>query len=128
MADKPHIREMLRLPAVSGRWTVFWLLVCFAVTATLISLALKKPLWLELEYVVAVWWFIWVFILTKLLYTGEIVRDDHKLKVFEKTEALDSDSISIPRSCSNSRGCSNTGTDAEGCLIILGLLLAVGLI
>jgi hypothetical protein len=54
-------------------------MVCFALTAALIPMAVRLPLWIDFEIILAVWWLIWVAVLTRLLYLGRIVRDDHRL-------------------------------------------------
>src|SRR5688572_2094195 len=75
---RPRLAQRLRLPQVSGKWTVFWLLICLLITGLLIPPVLKKPLWVELEIVVGVWWLLWGIVLTKLLYMGEQIADDHQ--------------------------------------------------
>ena len=123
MAKPDHPSTRRRSPMVSGRWTVVWLLVSFAITATIIPLVMKKPLWLEMEYVVIAWWAIWALLLTKLLYTGEQVSDDHKSE-----EAKEGSGPDIGSGCSNLNFCSGRGVDAEGWAIILGILALLVLI
>lgn len=119
---RPKLSERLRLPNVSGKWTVFWLLVCFAITATLIPLVLKRSLWVEFEFVVLAWWLIWTLILTKLLYTGQQINDDYQRK-----EAVAKGGATSKNGSSDWSGCLSGG-DAEGCAIILGLLVALVLV
>jgi len=111
------MRERLQLPCVSGRWTVFWLLVCFILTGVLIPLILKLPKWIEFEIVVGIWWLLWAMILTKLLYTGEQVLDDHSLK-------KPNDWLGI----GNAGDVSGCGGDSEGCVVLLGLVVALILV
>jgi hypothetical protein len=120
--QRPSLRRRLRLPEVSGKWTVLWLLICLIVSGLFIPLVLKKPLWIELEFVVLAWWIIWGFVLTKLLYKGEQVADDH-------TQHKPRDWFGLKDSGSGPgfSGC-GSGADAEGCLVLLGLLLALFLI
>jgi hypothetical protein len=119
---RPRFSQRLRLPEVSGKWTVIWLLVCFTLTAALIPILLRraKP-WIEMEIVVAVWWILWALILTKLLYKGERISDDHQRR--EPRDWLHlkklGDGVGDP-------GCSTT--DGEGCLVILGLIAALFLV
>jgi hypothetical protein len=78
--QQPPLPNRLRLRRLSGKASAAWLIVCFVLTAVLIPMALRLPRWIEFEIVVAVWWAIWLAILTWLLYTGQRVADDHQLK------------------------------------------------
>lgn len=71
--------KAIRLPHVSGKASAGWLVACFALTAAFIPMAVRLPLWIDFEMVVAVWWVIWVGVLARLLYVGRPVSDDHKL-------------------------------------------------
>jgi hypothetical protein len=122
LPQPPERPRRLRLPVVSGKWTVFWLLCCFLFTGALIPLVLRLPKWVDFEVVIAIWWFVWAMILTKLLYKGEQVSDDFQ----RKTEA---------RSWFNTQdhdltGCDGCGhgADIEGCAVILGLIAALVLV
>lgn len=79
--DRPpgSLARRVRLPRLSGKASAAWLVVCFALTAVLIPMALRLPPWVEFEIVVAVWWAIWLAVLTRLLYVGQRVADDHQL-------------------------------------------------
>jgi len=115
--ERPNFKRRLRLPVVSGKWTVIWLLVCFALTAVLIPVALNLKVWVEIEIVLSCWWVLWCVLLTKLLYKGEQVSDDH--------------SPGEPRSWGGFSGHDMSGCgvmDFEGILIIIGLVLALALV
>jgi hypothetical protein len=43
-------------------------------------MALRLPHWVEFEIVLAVWWAVWFGVLTKFLYSGLRVADDHVLQ------------------------------------------------
>jgi len=43
----PSRPRRLRLPVVSGKWTVVWLLCCFLFTGALIPLVMRLPKWLD---------------------------------------------------------------------------------
>lgn len=116
-ARRPRFSRRLRLPVVSGKWTVIWLMVCFGLTGALIPVALHLKPWVEMEIVLACWWVLWCVLLTKLLYKGEQVSDDHS-----RREARDWMGISNP----DAIGCATV--DIEGFLIILGLILALSLV
>ena len=122
--QRPRLAARLRLPQVSGKWTVFWLLFCLTVTGLLIPLVLKKPLWIELEFVVAAWWLLWAIVLTKLLYQGEQIADDHQQHKPRDWFGLTKNS---GPSGSDFSGC-GSGADAEGCLVLLGLIVALFLV
>lgn len=118
---RPPFSRRLRLPAVSGKWTVIWLLVCAAVSGLLIPLILRKPLWVEFELVVAVWWLLSGMLLTKLLYRGERVADDHR-------QHSPRDWFNLKHAgTSDLSGC-GPGIDGEGCLVLVGLLIALLLV
>lgn|GEM_PF-4087725 len=111
---RPRLRKRLQLPLVSGKWTVFWVTVCLATTGLLIPLVLKKPLWVELELVIAAWWLISGLLLTRFLYLGARIDDDHKPN--QPRNWLGSSNTTG----SDLSGCS--GVDGEGCLILIGLV------
>ncbi|MCE9530282.1 MAG: hypothetical protein K8T89_03980, partial [Planctomycetes bacterium] len=120
-SKRPPLKERLRLPHVSGFWTVLWLLACFVLTGILLPLVLKLQPWIEFEIVVGIWWLLWSMILTKLLYKGEHIADDHRLKKPKDWFGLDGSSGS------NWDGCAG-GADFEGCAIVLGLIAALALV
>jgi hypothetical protein len=117
----PSRRRRLRLPVVSGKWTVVWLLCCFLFTGALIPLVMRLPKWVEFELVIAIWWVLWAIILTKLLYRGEQVIDD-----FQRKEAR-SWFNTKDHDLSGCDGCGH-GADVEGCAIIIGLIAALTLV
>lgn len=104
-----------RVPYISGKWTVFWMFCCLGLTALLIPALLRLPRWIEFEIVLAVWWMIWTFALSRLLYLGRHISDDFQIRE--------------PRnwfgkgSWNDLSGCS--GSDSEGCLIVVGLIVAL---
>ena len=120
---RPRLAQRLRLPVVSGKWTVLWLVCCFALTGVFIPLVLHLPKWIDFEIVVAVWWFLWALILVKLLYKGEQVSDDHQHHEPRDWFGLNNTSLS---GCGDA-GCA-LGADAEGCLVVLGLIAALVLV
>jgi hypothetical protein len=76
---RPSLARRVRLPRVSGKVSAAWLVVCFALTAALIPMVLRQETWIKYEIVLAVWWSVWVGVLTWLLYTGHRVTDDHRM-------------------------------------------------
>jgi hypothetical protein len=77
--QRPPLGKRVRLPRLSGKASAAWLVVCFVLTAFLIPMALQLPRWVEFEIVLAVWWILWLAVLTRLLYTGQRVSDDHQM-------------------------------------------------
>ena len=71
--------KAIRLPHVSGKTSAAFLIASFALTAALIPMAVRLPLWIDFEIVLAVWWVIWACVLARLLYVGRPVSDDHSL-------------------------------------------------
>lgn len=120
--QRPRLSQRLRLPEVSGKWTVIWLFVCFVLTGVLIPLVLKLPKWIEFEIVVGVWWMLWAIILTKLLYMGEQVADDH-----QPHKPRDWFGLNNSGSGNWDPGC-GAGADLEGCLVLIGLIVALLLV
>jgi hypothetical protein len=73
------LAQRVRLPRLSGKASAAWLVVCFALTAVLIPMALRLPHWIEFEIVLIVWWGIWLAVLSRFLYIGQRVADDHQM-------------------------------------------------
>ena len=117
--NRPSMSKRLRLPEVSGKWTVVWLLICFLLTGILIPIMLKLPTWIEFESVVGIWWILWRMILTKLLYKGEQVSDDHERKEARLWSYLKG---GFP-----AKGAAENG-GPEGCLLLVGLIAALFLV
>ncbi|MFO0930157.1 MAG: hypothetical protein U0736_24550 [Gemmataceae bacterium] len=133
MSDAPAPRpkrtllRRVRLPRLSGKVSAFWLVCCFALTAALIPMALHLPRWVEFEIVLAAWWVIWLIVLTWLLYTRQRVTDDHTLR--EPRNWLSGMGEVNPLANYPSGNPYYWGSfdvvEAEGCLYILGFLLAL---
>jgi hypothetical protein len=77
---RPALAKRVHLPRLSGKASAAWLVVCFVLTAVLIPMTLRLPLWVDFEIVLAAWWTTWLLVLTRLLYTGQRVSDDHQLR------------------------------------------------
>jgi hypothetical protein len=73
------LARTVRLPRLSGKASAAWLLFCFLLTALLIPALLRLPRWIDYEIVLAAWWAVWLAVLSRLLYTGQHVADDHRL-------------------------------------------------
>jgi hypothetical protein len=54
-AQRPSLAKRVRLARLSGKASAVWLVVCFGLTAVLVPMALRLPLWLDFEIVLAVW-------------------------------------------------------------------------
>jgi hypothetical protein len=74
------VAQAVKLPMLSGAASAVALFACFALTGLLVPLVLRKPLWIDAEFVVASWWLVWVIALTVILYRGHKVSDDHAMK------------------------------------------------
>lgn len=64
---------------LSGLWTSTLLTACMITVAFVVPRLLYLPRWVEAEWVVLVWWLLWVTLLTVLLYRGWRISDDHVL-------------------------------------------------
>jgi hypothetical protein len=125
------LANRLRLPRLSGKASAAWLVVCFALTAVLIPMALRLPVWIAFEIVVAAWWAIWLVVLSGLLYRGQRISDDHQLGEPRNWFAGDSNRPArsdSDRSWWDGFFWGSFWGDGEGLLIILGLIVLVGLI
>ena len=126
-----------RAMRLSGKASALGLVLCFAATAILIPMALRLPPWIEYEIVLAVWWAIWLLVLTGFLYWGRRISDDHRLGEPRNWFALSKSQPASPRRESNSGWWDgffwgSVAFDAEGCVyglaIIVALCLLVGVI
>jgi hypothetical protein len=127
-ARRRELIKAIRLPHVSGKASAAWLVACFALTAALIPTAVRLPLWIDFEIVLAVWWLVWAGVLTRLLYLGWHVSDDHRLGTPRTWFGSGSGSGGRTRRTSSS-GWFDLGfwdlSGGEGCVWVLGLVLAV---
>jgi hypothetical protein len=79
-SDKPSPPgQPTRLRRLSGKAAAAWLVVCLGLTAVLIPMALRLPLWIDFEIVLGVWWVVWFAVLSVFLHRGLRVADDHAL-------------------------------------------------
>lgn len=118
----------MRIPSVSGKTSVLILALCFALTAVLVPMASHLDRWIEDEIVLTVWWLVWVVALSRFLYTGRQIRDDHvftgprswlpnwKGKTHSGLSSGDSSAL----------GCLDLlsgGADLEGCAVVLAVIV-----
>ena len=110
--DWKAVRRRARLPRVSGKFTALVVGLCLLFAVLLIPLGLDVDRALELELVVGVWWLIWIVVLTRLLYTGTRVTDDHRLGAARSW---------IPKLKRGPVTAEDVGsTGADGCLTAMG--------
>jgi hypothetical protein len=135
--QRPSLAKRVRLPRLSGKASAAWLVVCFGLTAALIPMVLRLPRWVEFEIVLALWWAVWLAVLTRLLYTGQRVADDHQVREPRNWFASDKskqkeqkkgpdlswwDGFSWGLLVGDGEGV------AIGCLVVIGLVLLAGLV
>jgi hypothetical protein len=77
--SRPSLAKRVRLPRLSGKASAAWLVVCFGLTGVLIPMVLRLSPWIKFEIVLAIWWAVWLAVLTSLLFAGQRVSDDHQL-------------------------------------------------
>jgi hypothetical protein len=136
-ATQPPERN-IRLARLSGKATASWLIFFFLLIALLIPGVIRLPLWLDFEIVLAVWWVVWLAVLTRLLYTGQRVAADHQLGAprnwFSTTTPAPNpkkDRLDIRKPNSSQTGWGGWGNigfgvgDAEGCFYVLAFIVAV---
>lgn len=123
----------LRLPLASGKFSAAVLALCLLVAAVVVlPLARRFPPWVDVEIVLAAWWVVWAVALAVLLYRGRAVSDDYRLG--QARNWLDG--LTGPRQLHESRGgYGRTGwpwlwwsIGLEGCLVGIGVVLALGLV
>ena len=66
----------LLLPAASGKASAAALFACLALTAVLVPVAFRLPMWIDAELILAGWWVVWTLALAYLLCSGKRVSDD----------------------------------------------------
>ena len=135
--QRPSLAKRVRLPRLSGKASAAWLAVCFGLTAALIPMVLRLPRWVEFEIVLVLWWVIWLAVLTRLLYTGQRVADDHQLreprswfssdKPEQKEQKKDPDR-SWWDGFSTGWFVGDADGVAIGCLVVVGLVVLAGLV
>jgi hypothetical protein len=128
---RASLAQRVRLPRLSGKASAVWLVVCFVLTAALIPMALRLPHWVEFEIVLAVWWAIWLAVLSRFLYTGQRVTDDHEMhepRFWFASEPSKPYERDPDRSWWNGYFWGSTWGDGDAFLIVVGLFLLLGLI
>src|SRR5262249_16279934 len=96
-----------------------WLAIGFVLSAALVPMALHLPVWIDAEIVLTIWWAVWFAVLSRFLYTGTRVTDDHRWsspRAWVKSDAVSSDVT---------QGCIWLPIESEGCLIALALVALV---
>jgi hypothetical protein len=112
----------IRLPNVSGKASAAWLVVCFALTAALIPMAVRLPLWIDFEIVVGVWWLIWVVVLGRLFYLGKQISDDHQ---FHQPRSWFGSGVGRGGRASSSDYWWVGFGDTDGCAIVIGIIITL---
>jgi hypothetical protein len=134
--QRRSLAKQVRLPRLSGKASAAWLVVCFGLTALLIPMVLRLPRWVDFEVVLAVWWVIWLALLTRLLYTGQRVADDHRMgeprnwfsfSKAKREEAKKDGNLSWWDGFFWGSMFTDGEGVAVGCLVVLGLIALVGL-
>ncbi len=126
---KPELHAApIRSRRLSGRNVAIWVVICLAMTALLIPMVLKLPTWIEVEIVLGTWWLIWCVVLIRILFMGMRVSDDHKLGQPTNWFASWFSSNQSQNHSSSSSGFEFSGGDGEGCLVFLGILLALAVL
>ena len=136
--QRPSLAKRVRLPRLSGKASAAWLVVCFGLTAVLIPMVFRLPRWVEFEIVLALWWAVWLAVLTRLLYTGQQVADDHQMreprnwfssdKSKQKEQKKDVDRSWWDGLFFLGELAGDSEAVAIGCLIVIGLVLLAGLV
>jgi hypothetical protein len=123
---------MLRLPRLSGKASAACLVIFFLTTGLLIPRVVRLPLWIDFEIVLAIWWLGWLIVLSVLLYRGQRVTDDHQLgqprNWLNVLKGKPADPLDIRKKESSSWWYAlqwATPFDGEGCLVLLGVLIAL---
>jgi hypothetical protein len=114
-----------RTAAVSGKWSVAFLVLCFAVSGVLLPVAAHLPRWVEFEMVLGAWWLVWACAIGWLLYRGCDVADDMPYPHAPKLGRSGLSDVGLD-------GCLSLDLGVEGCgavvlVVVAVLLLIVGI-
>ncbi len=125
---------MAASPRISGSATALVLLACFGASAVLLPATVRLPRWVEAELVLGVWWAIVSVVTTTLLYRGFRLRDDFVYFAPWNRPSAPGEAKSSFRGSSKKSGSWLDGlnpldglADAEGCLVLLAVLVFAGL-
>ena len=118
-------------PKVSRKPIVLIVALCFLLSGVLIPVSLHLNRWVEVELVLAVWWLVWIVVMSWLLYEGHAVDDD--IHVPWTKGRLAKTSAGEAGGCVADAGCSHGCFPMDGCgevgVAIVGIfLLIVGVI
>jgi hypothetical protein len=122
--------KRIQLPLVSGTASAVILFLCFGASAAMVLVvgaAAHLPPWIRFEIVLVAWWLIWIATLAHFLYHGKRVSHDHE---YHQPRSW------LPtfggKQRSSTGGTSNAwdgwvmyGPDGEGCLWVIGILVAL---
>jgi hypothetical protein len=122
-----------RLPRLSGKASAAWLVACFVFTAILIPMVVRLPRWVDFEVVLCIWWAVWLVVLTRLLFTGHQVTDDHSMpEPRDWLSRLQRNRASAWDGLGDGFPWIGMFIDAEACLfgvlIVVGFIILLGLI
>jgi hypothetical protein len=130
-----RLGRILRLPRLSGKASAAWLVIFFLATGLLIPGVVRLPLWIDFEIVLGIWWLAWLIVLAVLLYRGQRVTDDHQLGEPRnwlnalKGGQKPADPLDVRKREGNSGWWDSLfwvgPIEGEGCLVLLGILLAI---
>jgi 4-hydroxybenzoate polyprenyltransferase len=117
--------ERVKRPIISGKASAAIVVACLALTSVLIiPLARRFPPWIDFEIVLVGWWLVWVVTLAILLYQGRLISDDHVHRGPRDWLA------SLRKPWPPEKKSSDWWpwwilSGPEGCLIVLGIILAL---
>jgi hypothetical protein len=130
------VRHKVQLPLVSGAASAVVLFVCLLIAGGLvflIGMGLHLAPWVRFELVMAVWWLVWTVALARVLYQGVRVSDD--LQPHQPRSWFGGGARSSGRSRESGGGnwwylgdLGGAGELGEGCLWVIGIVLAIGVI
>lgn len=128
---KSALARAVSIPMVSGKSSAAILALCFVLTAVLVvPLARKFPPWVDFEIVVGLWWVVWAVALAILLHGGHRITDDHVMGQPRNWLAGLGGGDKSEKKQASSDGWPwwlwlDFGEAGEGCLIAIGIVLAV---
>lgn len=116
------------VPRVSGKVTTLLMMVSLGLCAVLFPTMLHLPRWVEAEVVLGSWWAAVGLTLATLLYRGVRVADDFRLRLGWSVRGDAPSSRGSSSSSGSGWSAIDLGGDAEGCLVVLGVALVLGLL
>ncbi len=109
-------------PQLSGNLIGIVVGACFLASGLALPIAAHLPHWIEFELVLGIWWVVWWIILCFVLFHRVDVKDDAHVPQADRLRTWPF--LAFGEGLVEAAGCAFS----EGCLVVLGIALAFGLV